>query len=199
MRYTGPRLIDPLDRHGQKARQAFGVKSPREQDDDIRLAIEQAGNVPATVRPRITGSHGDGTASRGIVAALMRLGLVLDETDDDPETAWVPAGTGTPTAVAQTNAGTTATASITEGNDRNGVVRVTPGGAGIASGTQVQITFAVARADASYTVHVNRTDVGAGTFDFRPTGRTTTRWNLWVATALTSGTAYDIFYTVEDD
>lgn len=199
MRYTGPRLIDPHKGHERKARQAFGVRSPREQDDDIRLAIEQAGNVSATVRPRITGSHQDGTASRGIVAALMRLGLVLDETDDDPETAWVPAGTGTPTAVAQTNAGTTATASITEGNDRNGVVRVTPGGAGIASGTQVQITFAVAHADAQYTVHLTRTDVGAGTFDFRATGRTTTRWNLWAATALTSGTPYDIFYTVEDD
>jgi hypothetical protein len=81
MRYDGPRLIDPLKGHERKSRESFGIKPPRDQDDDIRVAIEGMSNVPSTVRPRITGTGP--AAVRELIGALERLGLIDDESEDD--------------------------------------------------------------------------------------------------------------------
>jgi hypothetical protein len=192
-------LIDPLARHGAIARQALGIKSPRDLDDETRIALETLGNPPANARPRFTGSHLDGTASREIVRVLEWHGLGVDETDDDPDPEYIAKGTGVPTITALTAAGTTAAASLVEGNDRNGLVQLTPGGAGIAAGSQLRISFANARADSSFSVHYQRTDLTAGSVDARPTGRSTAKVDLWTLAALTSGQTYNFYYVIDDD
>lgn len=211
MRYTGTRLIDPAKGHERKAREAMGVKTARDLDDDVRVALEQAGNVPATVRPRITGSHLDGTASRGIVSALMRLGLVADETDDDPDPVPVPyennagilfrgsvpgitiggstiVGTGSPSLT------------LADANDSAGRIVLVTGTAPSAAGVVATLTFVRPRRSANYGVAVWAADNDG---NLRPAfsdfgGRTTTAFTVAVSTTLAAGTSYHWEYFVHD-
>lgn len=101
----------------------------------------------------------------------------------------------TPGYTIQAAAGTTATASVT-GDDTSGLVTLTPGGAGIASGSQIQIDFAVARPSATYNVILQRRDTTTGIVDERVTGLTTARFRIYTPAALTSGTSYSWDYMV---
>lgn len=89
MRRSEPRLIDPSLAHDRIARQAYGVKSPRDIDDDAQTGRELE-RLPASDRPRITGGYQDGSALRELIAKLEQLGILTDETDIDPDT-WQPA------------------------------------------------------------------------------------------------------------
>lgn len=98
------------------------------------------------------------------------------------------------------NAGTTATTSLSHGDDTSGLILLTPNGAGIAAGTVVQLDFAVARPSATgYTVMLTRLDLIAGTADFRFTGQTAARFRIYTPIVLTAGSQYAIGYHVRQD
>jgi hypothetical protein len=209
MRYTGTRLIDPAKGHERKAREAMGVKTARDLDDDVRVALEQAGNVPATVRPRITGSHLDGTASRGIVSALMRLGLVADETDDDPDPVNPPyennagllfRGSVPGIAIGGSTIVGTGSPSLTLSNatDNSGRIVLVTGTAPSAAGVFATITFVRPKSTGNYAVLISPADPDAITrlagSDFG--GRTTTAFTVQNGTTFAAGTSYHYDYVV---
>lgn len=104
-----------------------------------------------------------------------------------------------PTPSVLTAAGTTAATSLNHGDDTSGLILLTPNGTGIATGTVVQLDFAVARPSTDYTVMLTRLDLIAGNPDFRFTGQTTTRFRIYSAIALTAGSQYAIGYHVRQD
>jgi hypothetical protein len=126
----------------------------------------------------------------GVLARLLR-GLV-------PVMPTVQAGpSGPPTIAAQAAAGSTATATIT-GNDEEGIIVLTPGGAGITTGTQAIITFKLPRASANYTVHLQPFSAAARTAGATvgPASRSASSWQITTGTALSSGSVYQYLYRV---
>ena len=109
------------------------------------------------------------------------------------------AAAAAPTPSVLTAAGTTASTSLNHGDDTSGLILLTPNGTGIATGTVVQLDFAVARPSTDYTVMLTRLDLIAGNPDFRFTGQTTTRFRIYSAIALTAGSQYAIGYHVRQD
>jgi hypothetical protein len=98
---------------------------------------------------------------------------------------------------ALTNAGTTAAVSASWGNDTAGIIELVPGGAGIAAGSLVQVTFAVDHNDAMYIVQITPLSTAAVTLGgVSPTSRSATGWNLRTAGAPTSGSTYQWQYFV---
>lgn len=202
MRYTGARLIDPLKGHERLARQEFGVRTGRETDDDIRVAIEQWGNPAATERPRLTGSHRDGTASRDLARVLEWHGFAVDDTDDDPDPAPSPyennAGIllrGAAPSVAaggSTVVGAGATISLSDATDNSGRIVLVTGTGPSAAGVFATITFVRPKPNADYAVWVFPADPDAcdrpAVSDFG--GRTTTQFTVQNRVTFAAGTSY---------
>lgn len=105
------------------------------------------------------------------------------------------AAAATPGYTIQVAAGTTATASVV-GDDASGLVTLTPGGAGIASGSQIQIDFATAKSSSTYNVILQRRDTTTGSVDERVTGLTAARFRIFTPAALTAAVAYSWDYMV---
>lgn len=106
---------------------------------------------------------------------------------------------GTPTATPLAAAGATAAASIqSSGNDTHGTIRVQPSGAGIAAGDIVDMNFAVARPNTSYTLLLTPASSAARALGMvvGRSGRTTAKVTIATATALTSGSTYDWDYLI---
>lgn len=104
---------------------------------------------------------------------------------------------GTPSVTAQAGAGSTAVVSV-DGNDTTGVITITPGGAGIAAGNLVILTFATARPNTSYTVVTTPSSTAARalTTPLARSARNTGSVTLANATALTSGSTYTWDYLI---
>jgi hypothetical protein len=109
------------------------------------------------------------------------------------------AAAATPTFTAQTGAGTTAVTTNSTGRDDTGFIELIPGGAGIASGSQVLIAFAVTRPNASYHVDMQALTSGARAAgsNVGPTSRAVGSWTLTSDIPLTSGTTYRWTYRIE--
>lgn len=104
---------------------------------------------------------------------------------------------GTPTLTVGSAAGTTGAVSSGAGHNSAYAFVLTPGGTGIAAGKIVSVAFSTARADAnSYVVHVSARNSAAGAVQFYTTNRTSSGFDLNVVAALTSGTAYNIGFSV---
>jgi hypothetical protein len=98
----------------------------------------------------------------------------------------------TPAIAAGLLAGDAATVSIS-GNDTCGIISITPGGAGIGTGTLATITFAAARPDTNYAVLLQPNSSAALTLPLRVTGRTTTTFDVASASAPPT-VAHSYFY-----
>jgi hypothetical protein len=105
-----------------------------------------------------------------------------------------------PAFAALANAGSTATVANSVGNDTAGKIELTPGGAGIAAGAVVTVTFNQARPDTNYIVLLQAANPGAAALVVplpRPASLSTTAWTLTrETTALVSGTTYQWNYWV---
>jgi hypothetical protein len=97
-----------------------------------------------------------------------------------------------PTLAALAAAGSTAAITGQVGNDTSGTFTLTPGGAGIAAGEIITITFAAARPDTNFSVFLTPHSAAARTLPTHigPSNRATTSVGLTTSTALTSGSAY---------
>lgn len=212
MRGDVPRLINPAHAHQRLARETYGVKNPREVDDDA-VASQDGARLPASDRPRVTGSHSDGTAFRELIASLERLGLITDQTDIDPELQLPPYENNAglryrgpkPTIAAGAAAGTTPTLSIAEGTDHAGRITLVCGTAPPVGGIIATITFNVPLPVASYVVQITAADpdaaAGAGGTAYSSfLTQTTTGWELLCTAALTAGVSYHwVYHVVEFD
>ena len=212
MRREELRLINPAHAHQRIAREAFGIKNPREVDDDA-VASQDGSRLPASDRPRITGTHSDGSAFRDLLSALERLGIITDQTDIDPELAYAPYENNAglryrgvkPTIAAGAAAGTTPTLSISEGTDHAGRITLVCGTAPPAGGIIATITFNVPLPVASYVVQITAADpdaaAGAGATAYSSfVTQTTTEWELLCTAALTAGVSYHwVYHVVEFD
>jgi hypothetical protein len=166
---AGSRLVDPALAHERLARGAYGVKGPRELDEEVRIALDPA--APPADRPRVRGSHLDGTATRDVVAAMERLGLVVDETDDDPDPQPAPyennAGLLFRGAVPSlTNGGATVIGTggdvdLTDATDNSGRIALTTGTGPSAAGTICTVTFVRPKPNADYAVLLSARDPDA--------------------------------------
>lgn len=105
--------------------------------------------------------------------------------------------TTVPTYTLLAAAGATATAAIA-GTDVAGLIEVVPGGAGITTGSFVQINFGASYPGSSYSVVITPASSSARALGgvVGPTSRSTTDFDLATATALTSGSTYQWFYQV---
>lgn len=104
------------------------------------------------------------------------------------------------TITANANAGATASLTGSSGNDRLGEIVLVPGGAGLAAGVQVTVTFAAAMTDATFIVHLSPHSSAARAANavVGTTGRSTTKFDIIADSALTGGSTYTWFYTVEE-
>lgn len=105
-----------------------------------------------------------------------------------------------PTVVAAAAAGDTATITELTGSDLAFFFRVTPGGAGIATGSFLSVTFAQPRVSANFLVFVtpHSSAARAHTGKVGPTARSGTGFQLATGAALTSGQAYQFGVLVVD-
>lgn len=210
MRHTGERLIDPHAGHGRIARQAFGVRAGRETDDDVRIAIEQPGNAPATARRRITGEVAS-EAMGELIAQGARAGYWDDETTAAPDLGPTPyennAGLlfrGTAPSRANGAAsviGTGGDVVLNDATDSSGRITVTTGTGVSAAGAICTISFARPKRNADYQVLLSAADsdasMAAGRSVYSNFGdRTTTAWVLACSTALAPSTSYHWSYLV---
>lgn len=101
------------------------------------------------------------------------------------------AAAATPTGVLSANAGSTATKTIT-GRDEEFELEIASSGAGQATGTQIDITFAVARPSANYNVMVSPKSSAARSLGGVVGQSTvaTTHFTFASNTALTAGSTY---------
>lgn len=209
MRRDEPRLIDPSQAHQRVAREQYGVKNPRSIDDDAQAGRELE-RLPASDRPRITGSQSRGEAIQELLSSLERLGLITDETDIDPEFARQPYVRNSgpiyygvkPTIAAGAAAGTAPTISISEGTDHAGritlVVGTTPG-----TGLLATITFNKPLPVASYVITLSPADSDASTAAGRSVfsdfgSQSTTTWELRNSTVLVAGVSYHWWYLITE-
>lgn len=109
------------------------------------------------------------------------------------------AAAATPTYTAQTGAGTTAVTTNSTGTDSIGFIQLVPGGAGIASGAQVVITYAVTRPNLTYHVDLQplSSAARAASASVGPTSRAVGSFTLTSDIALTSGSTYQWTYRIE--
>lgn len=108
------------------------------------------------------------------------------------------AAAAVPTFTVQAAAGATASAASSTGNDSSGFIQLVPGGAGLATGIQLRMSFAVARPSTSFRVHLQAASSAARARpDVGPTGRATDKWDLTTDTILTGGSTYQWFYNIE--
>ena len=105
-----------------------------------------------------------------------------------------------PTVTALGAAGSTATVTELTGSDLAFFCRVTPDGAGIASGSFLSVTFATPRVSANYLVFVtpHSSAARAHTGKVGPTARTGTGFQLATGTALGALQAYQFGVLVVD-
>lgn len=110
----------------------------------------------------------------------------------------VIAGGSAPAFSAGGAAGSTASVAGSEGTDACGMVQVVPGGTGIAAGTILTITFALAMPSAKFACVLTPASNAARSLGgvVGPTGRTTAKVDLDTRTALTSGQTYQWVYWI---
>jgi hypothetical protein len=167
-------------------------------DADARARSDPT--LPA-VRPVLVGSWADGSAARNLARLLADLGWLDDRTAE----GWAGLDLGpisVPSVAVGAAAGTGGSvgATITEGNDRWGVVQVVTGNSGLTTGTLATITFGAVRSNANYVVVLTPSGTAAATeiAKVRATNRLTTAWNVNVVTTLTANTTYTYYFSIED-
>lgn len=104
--------------------------------------------------------------------------------------------TGSVTYSTLTAMGTTAAVNSSAGGSWHGEMAFTPGGTGIASGSQAQINFGSTLADTHYDLVIVPRNAAAGGILWYTATRGTTAVSFGSTTALTSGTLYAISYIV---
>jgi len=179
-----PPIIDPHNQPETNAERRLGVVPQREANrtvDRLGRYQERGGVIIVDRNGRVVG---DGIRRLIIPGDLTVLG--------DAATF---GAIGTPSYTLQAAAGATATASIA-GDDTSGVITLTPGGAGLALGSQIQLDFAVNRGSTSYSVHLQRSDTVAGDLDLRVVGKTSARFRVYAMIAPTGGSVYSIGYSI---
>lgn len=103
-----------------------------------------------------------------------------------------------PTFTALTAAGSTAVTTNSAGDDTSGVIQLAPSGAGIAAGSILDITWAVAKPSALYSCQLTPGSSAARTLGMvlGTNSRSTTVWQIATSVALTSGSTYTWHYHV---
>ena len=103
-----------------------------------------------------------------------------------------------PTITKLTAGGSTGTVSIPGGNDIAGICQITPSGTGIAAGAVFTINFATAKANGNYAVLLTPGSSAARTYGnhLGASSRSSTKVEISVATALTSGSNYQWHYLI---
>jgi hypothetical protein len=179
--------------HNDFLTESFGAVDARAVQRNLDATVAFGNRRPV---PIVSGRWDDGSAQRRLLEVLVDLGLIQDETEkgDLSETGGYGAVPGI-TALAA--AGTTASVSIA-GTDTSGQINLTPGGASIAAGAIVTVTFAVERATSEYDVFVSLVSNAARSLPtgIGPVSRGTTSFNLDTRTTLTSGSVYQFSYLV---
>jgi hypothetical protein len=215
MRTRDRSLRDPLTGHGRVALDRYGVPGTRQQDDDIRVALEQFGQVPAKAIPRVTGPVTDPTVYEAL-AVLQRQGHLVNETDLSPDplpgayygnagikfVGVAPTLTG-PAAGAYltTVVGSGFSIGLNDATDNSGRITLTTGTGVSAAGNIVLVTFNRPKGNADYRVWIWAEDADASTAAGRSAysnfgDRTTTDWILACSSALASSTSYHFGYGV---
>lgn len=204
MRRTDDRLINPRLGHERVAQRSYGVRSPKDIDDDARAAFGEW-RAPAADRPRVAGSIHDGTLLVSLVETLRDAGIVDDEwVDIDaalPATFENNAGLrfrGKPPTIAIGAAGVVgagATIGIGDATDNSGRITLVTGTGALAAGAIATVTFAVPKSNDDYGVLLTAADADAASVAGRSVyadfaTRTTTAWVLSCATALATSTSY---------
>lgn len=172
MRRHAPALVDPADTVRDATDRQLGIRS--------RHSLEQR----VADLERIIARH-------ELTLAAPQVPVTMPVRDE------LPVVTGPPSIAVQTAAGSTATATIT-GNDEEGIIVLVPGGAGIATGVQVIVTFGLARPGANFRVNIQPFSAAARTAGATvgPTNRSSSGWSLTTGTALSSGSTYQWLYSV---
>lgn len=91
-------------------------------------------------------------------------------------------------------------ASILFGTDQYGKLRLTAGTTGLGTGTAATVTFATARPDANYTVHLEPASSNAriNAVQKGPSSLATGSWLVTFTVAPSSGLTYDYFYAIKE-
>lgn len=210
VRQIEPRLIDPSKSHDRIAREQYGVKPARQIDEDAQTGRELE-RLPASDRPRIRGGIRTGEATRDMIAALERLGLITDETDIDPDEVQQPYERNSgpiyygvkPTIAAGVAAGTAPTLTVSEGTDHAGRITLVEGTPAGVAGLLATITFNKPLTTASYVILLGPADSDASGAAGRSVysnfgSQTTTTWELLCSTALVAGTSYHWWYLITE-
>jgi hypothetical protein len=181
--------------HNDFLTESFGAVDARSVQRNLDATVAFGNRRPV---PIVSGRWDDGSAQRRLLEVLVDLGLIQDETEkgDLSETGGYGA---VPGVAALAAAGTTASVSIV-GTDTQGQITLTPGGAGIAAGAIITVTFAVERSSASYNVHPSYNSNAARSLPtgIGPVSRSTTSFDIDTRTALTSGSQYILGYLVSE-
>lgn len=206
-------LTDPLARHGALARHEFGVKSPKELDDETRVAIEQHAQVPAKSIPRVDGPFHDGTAFRNLIVALKKLNIIDDQTEIDPDplpgifygNAGIKFVGVAPTKSngGATVIGTGGTVTLNDATDNSGRITLVTGTGVSAAGVICTITFARPKQNANYGVFLSAADSDAATAAGRSVyadfgNYNTTSWEFATQAILASSTSYHWNYSIDE-
>jgi hypothetical protein len=206
-------LTDPLARHGAIARQEFGVKSAREQDEETRIAIEQHAQVPGKAIPRVDGPFHDGTAFRQLMSVLARLNMVEDvsEIDPDPLPGVYYGNAGikfvgiapTKSNGGATVIGTGGSVTLNDATDNSGRITLVTGTGVSAAGVICTITFNRPKQNANYGIILSAADSNAATAAGRSVyadfgAYNTTDWQFATQAILASSTSYHWNYSLDE-
>jgi hypothetical protein len=210
MKSPTTRLIDPHLAHERLAGREHGAKSPREIDEEARIATDLLGSR-LTDRKRLTGSWADGSANRDFARIMETHGFLVDETDDNA-TDNAPyennAGLllrGTPPSIA-INAvanitGTGGAVALNDATDNSGRITLTTGTGVSVAGLLATITFVRPKRNADYAVILSPRDANAswtaGFSVYSDFGTaTTTAFTISNSVALASSTSYHWDYLI---
>lgn len=207
MRARERSLGDPLKGHERKLLERYGVKTARELDEEARIAIEQAGQAPATARPRVAGPVADPTLYEAL-NVLERAGHIVNETllAPDPLPSPYYGNNGLvfsgaePAIVAGAPAvvGTGATIALNDATDNSGRIVLVTGTSITGTGVFAQITFVRPKRNADYGVLIVPADPDAcdrpAVSDFN--ARTTALFTAQNRTAFAASTSYHYDYFV---
>lgn len=185
------RIIDPSRQADERITRRLGVPTRREMTRAQQLAERHQEAKGVEIQ------NADTIAIRA--AAKMRFagGVNVQMVGDVAQVSL--ASVTAPSYTLLAAAGATATAALT-GNDDTMQVQIVPGGAGIAAGSVITITFGAARAVSTYAVLVSPNSSAARTLGgvVGCTSRGTGGFDLATATALTSGSTYQFSVRIVD-
>jgi hypothetical protein len=190
---TTKRIVKPALVHDEYLRKDLGVRSSRETDRRIE-ARDAYDHAPSG--GLVTGSWPPGyDAGPELARALHELGIINDQTGISNEGD----GGATPTFTTNSNAGTGATMTVI-GSDVAGKLRLTTG-TGPGTGVVCTVTFAEELLTAGYAVQLFAAGSNAAlaaTKVYVPQDELlSTRWRIWVTSALPASTEHWWYYKVE--